>query len=381
MDAPALSASSRRAGGVALSGVGLILVALAFDSSLLFVPGAAFVLLGIGAWAWVRLVAAAATVERVLHAERVVEEDPFEATLEVHGGLLGVAGIEVLDPLAGKPLLFRGRGRVATVRVVARFDRRGLRIVPAPALVIRDPLMLALRHGRTVSSAQQVLVLPRIERIRWLGGDGGARLSAVAARSRAMLTAAVEIDGLRPYRPGAPASRIYWPALARGAGLMERRLRGDDDIRPFVILDLRGAVAEEHADAAVRAAASLTYHLARSSGCLLLEPGERRATSLEPDLVGWPAIHARLALLESGLRSPAPTLSAARSRIGPVLYVTAAPIDRPPAALRLHSVVLVVPARAREGAESGPSRVRAAFEVAGCLGYPLLARSRAPEAA
>jgi uncharacterized protein (DUF58 family) len=375
MDAPAPSASSRRAAGVALSGAGLIVLALAFDSALLFVPGAAFALLGIGAWTWVRLVAGTASVDRVLHTERVVEDDPFEATLEVRGGPLGVAGIEVLDPLAGQPLLFHGRGRSATVRVVARFDRRGLRIVPAPVLVIRDPLMLSLRNGHALSGDQQVLVLPRLERVRWLGGDGGARLSAVAARSRAMLTAAVEIDGLRPYRPGTPASRIYWPGLARGVGLLERRLRGDDDIRPFVILDLRGAVATEHADAAVRAAASLTFHLARTSGCLLLEPGERRATGLEPDLVGWPAVHARLALVESGPGSPAPMLSAARSRIGPVLYVTAAPLDRPPAALGLHSVVLVVPAG------TGTHRVRPAFEVAGCLGYPLVARSRAPEAA
>jgi len=374
IDAPATSASTRRAVGAALSGIGLIVVALTFDSALLFVPGAAFALLGLGAWAWVRLLAATATVDRVLHTERVVEADPFEATLEVRGGPLGVAGIEVLDPLAGRPLLFHGRARSATVRVVARFDRRGLRIVPPPALLIRDPLMLALRHGRTLSGDQQVLVLPRVERVRWLGGDGGSRLSAVAARSRAMLTAAVEIDGLRPYRPGTPASRIYWPALARGAGLLERRLRGDDDIRPFVILDLRGATTE-HADAAVRAAASLTFQLARTSGCLLLEPGERRATALEPDLVGWPAVHARLALLESGPASPAPMLSAARSRIGPVLYVAAAPLERPPAALGLHSVVLVVPAG------TGPQRVRPAFEVAGCLGYPLLARARAPEAA
>ena len=70
-----------------------------------------------------------------------------------------------------------------------------------------------------------------------------------------------------------------------------------------------------------------------------------------------------------------PTLSAARSRIGPVLYVSAAPLERPPAALGLHSVVLVIPAGA------GPRRVRPAFEVAGCLGYPIVARSRAPEAA
>ncbi len=373
-DAPAPSATTRRAAGAVLSGLALLVVALAFDSKLLFVPAAAFALLGIGSFAWVWVVAGGATVDRVMHAERITEDDPFEATIEVRGGPLGVGGIEVLDELAGTPFLLRGRGRAASVRVIARFDRRGLRVVPPPTLIVRDPLALALRHGRCLATRQQVLVLPRTDRVRWLGGDGGSRLRSVAA-ARAALTAAVEVDGLRPYRPGAPASRIYWPALARGAGLIERRLRGDDDIRPLVVVDLRGDVPEEQADAAVRAAASLTLELGRRGGCLLLEPGDRRATALEPDLVGWPAIHARLALMQSGPGAPAPTLGAARSRIGPVLYVSAAPLERPPAALGLHSVVLVVPAG------SGPRRIRPAFEVAGCVGYPILARSRAPEAA
>lgn len=373
-DAPAPSATARRAAGAVLSGLALLVVALAFDSALLFVPAAAFALLGIGSLLWVGTVAGGATVDRVLHAERIMEDDPFEATIEVRGGPLGVGGVEVLDPLAGKPFVLRGRGHAASVRVIARFDRRGLRVVPPPALIVRDPLSLALRHGRCLTPRQQVLVLPRIERVRWIGGDGGTSLRAVAA-SRAALTAAIEIDGLRPYRPGTPASRIYWPGLARGAGLLERRLRGDDDIRPLVLLDLRGDVPEEQADAAVRAAASLTLELGRKSGCLLLEPGDRRATALEPDLVGWPAIHARLALVQSGPAAPAPTLSAARSRIGPILYVAAAQLERPPAALGLHSVVLVVPAG------GGPRRRRPAFEVAGCLGYPIIARSRTPEAA
>ena len=51
---------------------------------------------------------------------------------------------------------------------------------------------------------------------------------------------ATEVDGLRPYRQGTPASRIHWPALARGAGLLERRLRADTDSRPLVVVDARG---------------------------------------------------------------------------------------------------------------------------------------------
>src|SRR5205807_7539470 len=103
--------------------------------------------------------------------------------------------------------------------------------------------------------------------------------------------AAVDIDGLRPYRHGTSASRIHWPAFARGAGLLERRLRADSDMRPLVVLDARGSGPPEHLDAAVRAAASLTLELARRRGCRVLLPGERRGIVVEPDLVAWRRVH------------------------------------------------------------------------------------------
>jgi uncharacterized protein (DUF58 family) len=353
----------------------LILVALTFDARPLFVPGIAFALLGLGAWTWVAVVASAASVDRTLDADRVVEGDPFEATIAVQGGVFGVAGTEIRDPLAGAPLLMRGGGRKATVRVVARFDRRGLRSVPPPRIVISDPLMLARREAKCLATAQQVLVLPRTERVRWRGGSGAERFSTPGSPSRAQVTIAVEVDGLRPYQPGTPASRIHWPAFARGAGLLERRLRGDDDYRPLVILDLRGEVSTDHVDAAVRAAGSLTLELARAGGCLLLCPGDRRAIAVESDLAGWPSVHARLALEEGGPGAPAPALVAARSRLGPVLYVSAAQIERPPAALGTGTVLLVVPSG------SAPRGLRSRFDVSGCSGFAIGVRTRIPEAA
>ena len=49
--------------------------------------------------------------------------------------------------------------------------------------------------------------------------------------------------------------------------------------------------------AAVRACASLAVHLARHGGCALLLPGDRRPVTLDPELAGWPHLHARLALV------------------------------------------------------------------------------------
>jgi len=127
-------------------------------------------------------------------------------------------------------------------------------------------------------------VLPRIEPVRAIppGGDGAG--IAGAGRARPHIAAEVDLDGLRQLRQGTPASRIFWPSLARGAGMMERRLRPESDTRPLVLLDPRGAAVEEDLDAAVRAAASLTVHLARAGGCALLLPGERRPVILEPTL-------------------------------------------------------------------------------------------------
>ena len=111
----------------------------------------------------------------------------------------------------------------------------------------------------------ELLVLPRVlPVIATAGGEDGD-----SAHARAALTAAAEteIDGLRPHREGAPASRIHWPALARGAGLMERKLISEADSRPLVVLDPRAPESPEALDAAVRAAASLTVHFAKRGGC------------------------------------------------------------------------------------------------------------------
>jgi uncharacterized protein (DUF58 family) len=356
-------AGVRRASGVALAGVGLLLVSLTFDASPLFVPAVAFIVIGCGAIGWVLFLARDARIERRLHSDRVVEHEPLEATIEVHGGPLGLSGCEVRDPLSKTPLVLRGGGRRATVRVLAHFDRRGIRTLPPPILALHDPLGLAERFAGQKQSEQHVLVLPRTEPIRWVAGDGGDAAEADIARQRAELAIAVVVDGLRPYQPGTPASRIYWHGLARGAGLLERHLRPESDSRPMVVLDTRGKGIDDEVDAAVRAAASLTVELSRARGCWLLLPGERRPSSIEPDLALWPREHARLALVEGGPRAPAPVLGSARGRTGPVFYVTAASLERPPAALGRGPVVLVRPKRL---AEQGTGR--RLFEVSGCVG-------------
>lgn len=360
----------RRAAGIVLAGGALILAAYAFANAELLVAGIGFALLGgiAGPWMWVA--GRAAAVSRSIDAEQVVEDQPLEARIEVRGGPLGLPGAEILDSLAGAPIRLaasagRLAGRSSEIRVIGRFPRRGWQRLDAPRLALADPLGLVRIVRTSAAGPQSVLVLPRVERLRWLEGPRGDQLDRHNGAPGLEAFAALEVDGLRPYRPGTPASRISWNALARGAGLLERRLRADRDAGPLVVLDLRSDGPSEDIDAAVRAAASLTHELARRTGCELLLPGERRPLQIGADMGAWPAAHARLALVAGGPDSPVPWPGPA-VRTGAVFYVSAQ-VARMPARLGRGAhggLVLVLPVTVTPTQRATPR-----FEVAGCRGY------------
>lgn len=358
---------------VVLAGVALILVALTFDAAPLLVPAVSLIALGAIIPGWIRLAARGASVTRRLHGERAIEDQPLEATIEIRKGPLGLPGGEVLDEFVGATMTLgaapwaRRTGGRSTVRVVARFPRRGRRSFQQPVLALRDPLGLAVVRRPGEGGVEELLVLPRTEPVSWIADESGDRPDSPALALAAEAFAATEVDGLRPYRPGAPASRIHWPALAKGAGLLERRLRTDASSGPLVVLDARTSGPVELLDAAVRAAASLTLQLARRSGCELLLPGERRPARIGSDLAAWPGAHARLALVEGGPDAPPPALGA-RPHPGRIYYVVAdrlGSLDRLPFESRMRSVV-VAPAEL-----AGPALHTAVFEVAGCRAFAL----------
>ena len=373
----------RRAGAVAAAGLVLILVALVFEAAPLFVPGVALTLLGIAAPVWVSLAARGASIERTLESDRVVEDEPVETTIEVRRGPWGLPGAAVDDPLAGEPVSIReamsivSGASTASVRIVASFPRRGIRHVEPPTLIVSDALDLARVERVSASPAQELLVLPRTERVRWVPG-AGERWRRVTGAAALEPFGATEVDGLRPYREGTPASRIHWPALARGAGLLERRLRADTETRPLVVVDARHDGPPEHLDAAVRAAASLVLELATHTGCGLLLPGEYRPLEVEPDLTAWPVAHARLALVEGGPGTRAPGI-APGARSAQVLYVAATPYARMPAGLAsagVRAAILVFPR-----VLATQPRHEATFEVSECVGFVIGAGRRVRERA
>lgn len=373
-----LHVDGRRGLSVGVLGALMIIAALAFDATPLLVPGIGFLLLGALSPAWLWLSGRSAGVRRTLGEHRVVEDEPLEARLEIRRGPLGLPGAELLDPLAGGPIslaeataLVSGRARVE-LRIVARVHRRGRHVFPPPALRLSDPLGLtgATRSGR---GDGEVLVLPRTEPVRWLRREHRRAVAGQLARTGFEPVGAGEIDGLRQYLPGTPASRIHWPALARMPSppvLLERRLVSPPRAQTLIVLDARtgeGAADAARLDAAVRAAASLVLAIAPGGGCGVLLPGERTLTHVGSDLAGWPQVHARLALVEAELdprRGPA-----LREEIttGAVIYVAARLDGRaslPAAAGRVQQLTVVLPLDA-PGRPDGP----ASFEVTGCVGF------------
>jgi uncharacterized protein (DUF58 family) len=353
---------------IAAAGFGLFLVltAAAFDSPSLYVPGVAMLLLGAGSAAWVSLAASGAGLERTLDARTVEEDQPLPIHLEIRPGLVPPPGGQVTDPLLDEPLAAFAHG-ARRLRIDARFSRRGRRLLEPTRLTLRDPLGLAERSF--VAAPDEVLVLPRVEDLT-SGGDSSSGGVGVLTDGSALgiQGAELELDALRPYREGAPASRIHWPTVARSGKMMERRLVADADSRPLVVLDTRRPLSQDALDAAVRAAASLTVHLARGGGCALLLPGDRRATDVDPELRAWAPLHVRLALVEETQVAP---FAGRVERLGAILWVSAASGATTPAGL----------ARAAAGARyivtPEPFEGRpAAFAVAGCRAYRIGARTR-----
>jgi uncharacterized protein (DUF58 family) len=350
----------------ALLGVALCLAGATFDTVSLYVPGLALLAIAVGSTAWVLLAAKGARIVRTTGPHRVLEEEPYPLRIEVSTGMLPAPGGELVEPLLGWPVSIAGRWS-RRVRINVRFSRRGRRLLEPGRLVIRDPMRLFSRE-LVDEGGEEVLVLPRIEPVTAPGGGGagageqggrGIDPGVMGRRLDASL-AELEIDGLRPYRDGAPASRIHWPSVARRGEMLERRLVAELDAAPLIVMDPSAPSGQEELDRAVRAAASLCVHLARAGGCAVLLPGERRPVEIGHDLGAWPSVHVRLALVEEG---PPPSSAALGPRGGAVIWVSGADLGRAPRALER------LPAGARMlVSPSALPFVKPLFEVAGCTG-------------
>ncbi len=127
-------------------------------------------------------------------------------------------------------------------RLELRSLRRGRRRLEPATLLLSDPMSLHTAEIRS-DPGEGVLVLPRIEpvvRCDARGGPGDAALDGPRGPVGTGLdtrTIDFEIDGLRPYRNGSPASRIHWATVARTGEMVEHRLVAGADSSPLVVLD------------------------------------------------------------------------------------------------------------------------------------------------
>src|SRR4051812_12605191 len=361
----------KRAAGSAALGAVLLLCAATFAMRSMYIPGITFLVLGAGFAIWVTLASAGARLERQPGPATVEEEAAWPLKIVVTTGVVPPPGGEVVEPLLKTPLRLSqmsvGRDGKRRLRVEVRFSRRGRRVIEDARLIVRDPLGLASREIEAGADVGEVLVLPRLEPVLAVEGGGApgtqhrGRDGDDGGGGRAPAPE-MELDVLRPYRPGAPAMRIPWPTLARTGELMERRFVAAPRARPLIVVDSYEPVGERELDAAMRAAASLAHHLARFGGCGVLLPGDRRPTLLRQDMRSFAEVHARLALLEPA--SSFPSLSR-RPGAGPVVWVTAShAIPSLPARMGAGWVVAPHPLAAGAPAE---------FRVGGCIGQRLAA--------
>jgi len=330
----------------------LLFCAAAFDSPSLYVPGIGLLLLTGVALAWVELARRGVVVERLPGAWSVVEGQPFRLRTAVEFGRVNPPRARIVDPLLERALTIEA-------------ERRGSRQLPKVTLEVGD--QFGLRIASSVSDeGPTVLVLPRIEEVSAprAGGQHSHRggFGSGAGEESGLDAEAVdfELDGLRPYRAGTPASRIHWRSVARGGELLEHRMVSGGGSDPVVVLDSHSPDGSEALDVAVRAAASLCRALAEAGGCNLLLPGEARPLRVDPGLRSWPDVHARLALVERSRRPPAV------SRPGATVYwVSASKRAREHAAAAgITFGFLVTPG------DAGPDD---AFAVSGCHGRALAA--------
>jgi uncharacterized protein (DUF58 family) len=276
---------------IALAGALMCALAALFAIRALYIPGLAALLLAAVASLWVSLAARRAQVGLRADVRTAQEGDSVRVTITVRRGLVPFPAA-TLVPWQGAAAQAPPRRPHREVVVSAVPARRGRQSLGPARLRILDPFCICARELR--SAEHELLVLPRVYPI------GAGALARLDERANSPLDAALEIDSLRAYRPGGSAARIHWPTVARSGELMERGFTAEADARVLVMLDARIPESEEALDQALRVTASLCVHFARRGGCLLSLPEEPRPSLIGPDLRGWSAAHARLALVRSG---------------------------------------------------------------------------------
>src|SRR6266542_590305 len=111
----------RGSASTALLGAGFIVAAGLLDAEPFYVPGVAFVVVGLATALWVSVASRGVSVERSLAARRVVEDEPLRARVVARAGALPFPAGEVVEPLLARSVPLAAARRRFAFRVEARF--------------------------------------------------------------------------------------------------------------------------------------------------------------------------------------------------------------------------------------------------------------------
>jgi uncharacterized protein (DUF58 family) len=296
----------KRANGLLLVAVVLAVVAGALASLALFALAVGLLLVTLAAGASVAVAARRLVVTRsVLHRE-VGEDQPISVRLQVRGpGWLPLpVHLEAqVDTDRWMPL---GEGGGLLQLLIGR--RGAWRLEPS-RLRLCDGLGIA-DWAVLAGQPEPLLILPAPDPWVPIPPQPDPRAGDP------------DLDGLEPYVPGTPIGRVHWPALARGAGLQQRRLTAPAAGLPLVVVDTADTTDPRAVDWAARTAAGVILRLAGTGGCRVLLPGDQVATTVTDLTAAWRDVHRRLALLQPGCPATGPgPLEAGEV---PILHVRAA---------------------------------------------------------
>ncbi len=235
--------------------VGLLIVTGLVGS---LISGAAFythllvlgMLLVIGAWVWVRVVARSVRVSRKPDFYRASVGDIFKEQYElVNSGRLPGMWVELYNEM---PLPTAAGSRLLTHLMpnekqayVARtwLTRRGGFPVGPTVLKVSDPLGL-FRAERRFPADRSLVILPMIVPLQsFLTRPGLIPGGAVIRRKTMDITP--HAAGVREYVSGDPMKRIHWPTSARRGTLMVKEFEQDPHAEVWLFLDAQQKVQSQ----------------------------------------------------------------------------------------------------------------------------------------
>jgi uncharacterized protein (DUF58 family) len=181
----------------------------------------------------------------------------------------------------------------AGYRIVCR--PRGVYRVGPATVRVTDPLGFAFNE-QVLDSADRLIVYPEVEELNGFPVTRGKDPAMQASRPEFSQNGGEDFFTLREYERGDDLRFVHWPSTARKDTLMIKQLETPWQSRALVLFDLRKRAYEssDHFEKAVRGAASVVRHLARSGFDADLWAGGAQTLSVD----SYSTVMERLAMVD-----------------------------------------------------------------------------------